>query len=756
MNVTHFLHAQMRDSKKFPMERAQNEVAKMSPVKFMVHNFHGLVKSPQQLRNIKREAKMESLNKRGIILSGEVGAIEDAMTKTEKLELTRRSKAGDNTRDMPGIVRFFSLRPVQELVLHSKVAMTLMAELTKIENNGRANGVFTIDATGNLSDILKNSGNEGKCQHLLITAQLSETVLSAGDAKHLHEGDQSIVCISERISPTNTTAAISQWIAAIKNDCETVGGKMYRGFKSLWGMVKADGAVEIATGVLLGLRDEGQVSTAQEYCNMVCIVLLRYESMAADITNSRDMAVVRGYAQKTIETIQERSPTLIKQCDVHGYLAQHDGRKTMKNKPVELRLHPNQVDRIFAHFASHLRKEPKLCRVLARLCALLSLFGRKSIPCPNIDVNSETREHHDESESRRICTAMHGMIDKVAGEMLIESDDRMMELLNEENAKRTMTKSKRVFDALSFTNNAIETMKKEMEVATCYAYQIDKEKKKAAVNIAIVYSCFKINDDGDLIVAPRLVGGFSHQVDLPFTAGEIPFPLHSERSFDYWKMWANQAPLWAPPITECAKLAWDRGVLYESSMSIESYIGIEKHFTSDLRGVHGHCTALIHDRMDRSFAEGRRLVQNYREYPSRVDARVEREVKKINATDATDEINPLVQSEEQANGDTGLKWARSKKKAGIKSLLKIQRDEMITAINKAKLDKNLNIKDENKETWRVAIAEFGARMDQPEEFMKRATFYDFVEDTRKSNLKDKDVKVLDAFYKYYVGTESGK
>ena len=63
---------------------------------------------------------------------------------------------------MPGIVQIVSIYPIGQLVLHTKLHMLLMGEITKTVEKVRVNVVFTINITGNLSDILRNTEKEGK------------------------------------------------------------------------------------------------------------------------------------------------------------------------------------------------------------------------------------------------------------------------------------------------------------------------------------------------------------------------------------------------------------------------------------------------------------------------------------------------------------------------------------------------------------------------------------------------------------------
>ena len=136
-------------------------------------------------------------------------------------------------------------------------------------------------------------------------------------------------------------------------------------------MVKSDGANEIAPGVILALRDEGQVMSVQEYNNVVCIALLRYESETA---GEESIEKIKRHAISTIAELQVQSPTLISQCDVHALLAQCDGRKHMKNKTAELKEHAEKFDVIFRHLALHLRHENRLSTVLARIAVVLTIF----------------------------------------------------------------------------------------------------------------------------------------------------------------------------------------------------------------------------------------------------------------------------------------------------------------------------------------------------------------------------------------------
>ena len=63
-------------------------------------------------------------------------------------------------------------------------------------------------------------------------------------------------------------------------------------------MVNMDVALKIVTGVLVRLQVDGQVSCAQEYSNMVCIVLLRYNFFnwrCNQLISQKASRSVRGY-----------------------------------------------------------------------------------------------------------------------------------------------------------------------------------------------------------------------------------------------------------------------------------------------------------------------------------------------------------------------------------------------------------------------------------------------------------------------------
>ena len=230
------------------------------------------------------------------------------------------------------------------------------------------------------------------------------------------------------------------------------------------------------------------------------------------------------------------------------------------------------------------------------------------------------------------------------------------------------------------------------------------------------------------------------EVELPFTGGEIRNPLCSERAFKYWKMWANNAPLWTPAMVECAKIAWDRGVLYGSSMSIEQYTKVEKNYKSDIHDTHSFTTTLIHNRMKQAMEEGRVVAHNYRSFPSKRDAREKRKNEKKLRDSRIEEAGNMVDAEEEE----GLQWGAKGK--GIKTTLMNQRNKLILACSAAGKRGVFGDKDPvNREVWRDAIAELSLTLTPPDEFMKKSAFYAFLNGRRINRLKSKDARAIEAF-----------
>ena len=717
----------------------------MDKHKFTTGNFNNEVRSHQMISQVKWEAQREEQVSNGVILSEDVLAIKEACKNARLEELGKRKEAGDDSDDLPGIMRHYKLEPEHEFVMYAKVDVLLWMDLTKHMNGERANGVLQIDGTGNLCKILKgDASHDGKTQHVRMTVQLAETVLSKCDAKGHQVGDYGVICIAERVSESNRSSDIAAMIGMLHRDTVATGRKMYGpGYDSAIGLIHADGAVEIGSGALLALAKPGQVTTLQAYNAMVCAVILHYEHETLDISTP---AVHEVAAQAAVELIQEKSPTMIAQCNVHACLAQHDGRKHMKNKPPELKGYPDQFDLVFSHLANHLRKEKLLSRVIARLCVVVSIFDREELACSNFDIDSAVREHHDKSQSAAIALEMNKFIRRVQTNMLIETEDEMKRAV-EHQLKKIHSQH---FNGMEFANNAVEMLKNELQVAAPYLQSINKKERTGVIKVPIVYSCYKLNEeDGNLEVTARVVGGFKGvNVSLPFTAGKIPNPLYSKRAAKYWKKWGDISPLWALPIIELTRSAWNRGIIYGNTMSIESYQKEGKCFTGNVRAIHSHTTSLINDRMNRSMVEAMMAVKNYRAYPLKRELRLKRKEKKENAVKA--ENKSAIKKEEE-----GMQWSRGKGKMGSKSRLESQVKMIMRALEVGRENGEFNYDDGNRESMRRVIADFGERMDEPLDFMKRSAFNDVMNGNRKKALKPKDTKIIEAFYELHVGNISG-
>ena len=124
---------------------------------------------------------------------------------------------------------------------------------------------------------------------------------------------------------------------------------------------------------------------------------------------------------------------------------------------------------------------------------IVSLFQRESIVCPHFTVDLETRDHHDTSEAKGVSEAMHKMIQSASQEMMIKSDEDMADMLEREQSKNGSGRnSKHCFDALQFTNDAVQNMKERLIVVIPYLYAVDKNKMTAQVSIGTLPLMHKI------------------------------------------------------------------------------------------------------------------------------------------------------------------------------------------------------------------------------------------------------------------------
>ena len=83
-------------------------------------------------------------------------------------------------------------------------------------------------------------------------------------------------------------------------------------------------------------------------------------------------------------------------------------------------------------------------------------------------------------------------------------------------------------------------------------------------------------------------------------------------------------------------------------------------------------------------------------------------------------------------------------------MLKMQREKVIVAMKIAQSSGRAQVSNTDKEAWHDALADFGAKMKNSVQFMKRSAFYDFLNSKRKNCLKIKDLVGIEAFYKYHV------
>ena len=113
---------------------------------------------------------------------------------------------------------------------------------------------------------------------------------------------------------------------------------------------------------------------------------------------------------RVMDKLLVHSPFGVVTCDVHTYLYRRDGYKNMKIKPVELKSHYQQVNRLYQNIAYAFYKEESVSKLAVRICILITIFESETIPCGNVGATAgkvTIRESHDADVAARMATYMH-------------------------------------------------------------------------------------------------------------------------------------------------------------------------------------------------------------------------------------------------------------------------------------------------------------------------------------------------------------
>lgn len=707
-------------SKKNATEFMLEGLSSVDPLKLTLGNVQNEVVKPKLLYNMRQEINVMKKRNMGILFSGQdICDILNAIYDTQEKDTKLRGHAKDNSNDLLGVVRLLSVYPVFELYFYTKAALVLFCELCS-----SGYGVFGMDSTGNLFDI-KHTKFTGKTQHIRFSGQLTESVIKKIDAPWAAQLLRQFL-FGERVSVSNTGPDVIRFFLQYREEAKeaslSVLGRVIDP-KPL--IIKMDGALEFLQGVVGGFRDEGQVDTGKGYNNIVALVLLYYSGRLFQL---EDESVKTEVAKDALTILQTHVGTLVKQCDVHVFDSQNQWTKHMKNRPPEIQCNLDRFKRmnnIIARSAGHVND---YATHLTRLCIFVSIYEQKTIALEEeFTVNTPLRKHHDRDLAMLVAKEQDSLAVASAKDIMI-SDKEMLESLIADELKNVGTpESSQRFTAHKVARKVVNNMNSKMRIATPYLKSIDEESGLGTVVIPLIFSCYKVDDNGVEKIHPRLVR-FITEMKLP-TGKSIPNPAYSERAANHWfGMWAARLPLWSNAIISLTETAMNVR-LYGNNQGVEGGINQEKNLTSDVKEYTSTGAQLIHRRFD-DFVQGGKLVAHqYRVVESEVVKRKERAEKKS--------------KKKVKKAESHVQWGRGTRR--VKSSLIHWESKMNEALTAASGDSNLK----NSTKWAM-MKEYATTIDGT--FMSTAVFYKWMKGERKTRLRSDWTSVIEQYYGEHVET----
>eukprot|EP00985_Skeletonema_marinoi_P018746 scaffold10563_cov147-Skeletonema_marinoi.AAC.1 len=152
------------------------------------NNHSNVVVSPEQVYELKREAKAQNAFEKGIFGTGQdIANVMRVVAQTNAKDLALRVQIGDTSTVIPG----------------------------QLSNAGRL--VMGIDATGGLLNV-RNTSSDGKIQHCYLNIQCSECILTNAASKQNGRRVLSPATVSEKIAAVMKTENIADWLTRVSDD----------------------------------------------------------------------------------------------------------------------------------------------------------------------------------------------------------------------------------------------------------------------------------------------------------------------------------------------------------------------------------------------------------------------------------------------------------------------------------------------------------------------------------------------------------
>ena len=131
------------------------------------------------------------------------------------------------------------------------------------------------------------------------------------------------------------------------------------------GLIRVDNALQLPSGMIEAFRRDNQIDSSRTYHNVVLPLLIESESNTAKMNPEGKQ--YKDECARVMDKLLVHSPFGVVTCDVHTYLYRRDGYKNMKIKPVELKSHYQQVNRLYQNIVYAFYKEESVSKLAVRI-----------------------------------------------------------------------------------------------------------------------------------------------------------------------------------------------------------------------------------------------------------------------------------------------------------------------------------------------------------------------------------------------------
>jgi len=276
-------------------------------------------------------------------------------------------------------------------------------------------------------------------------------------------------------------------------------------------------------------------------------------------------------------------------------------------------------------------------------------------------------------------------------------------------------------------------MKQEINFGVPYLKSVDHDTKMGKVQICMVDYCYARDEDDTEFVSPRRCGGYSVDMHLPNTSGEVCNPLYSPTAAKYLLTeWINRAALWSQQVIDVAETSMDARI-FTSNQGLEGTFRAEKHEVStvqeDFRDI--HIPSMIHRRSDDCYQSGRLFAAQIKKSEALIESRRKRNPTKVQS---------------KKDEETDMAWKGALR--SIRGVLSLWNDKMEHALRVARENGKVRYKDDSR------ISKFKVLKNHADEtdgsFMSETTFNKWLVGKRSTPLDSDWTKVIQSLFDKHV------